>query len=143
MGDPSPPRAWVKERIDRYLPHASSLLILGCGTGSILARLPSWRASRVRLSRSARPISALLPYMVAVSMCRYPVSRANRTGSQAGRIRSRQVPKPTIISTSPDSSTAGTACAYTIRPWLPTYAEARAVGGTAVRWHNDEHSAGS
>jgi SAM-dependent methyltransferase len=41
MDDPGPRAARVARCIDAYLPGASSLLELGCGTGSILARLNS------------------------------------------------------------------------------------------------------
>ncbi len=39
MDDPAPRAARVDAAIDRYRPDAASLLELGCGTGSILARL--------------------------------------------------------------------------------------------------------
>ncbi len=39
MDDPAPRAAWVRRCIERYRPRARSLLELGCGTGSILARL--------------------------------------------------------------------------------------------------------
>src|ERR1019366_8141144 len=39
MDDPEPRADRVVASIDRYLPRAASLLELGCGTGSILARL--------------------------------------------------------------------------------------------------------
>jgi hypothetical protein len=53
-------------------------------------------SSRARpLSRRARPTSASLPYMVAVSMCRYPVRSAYAIASYACFPRSCQVPKPT------------------------------------------------
>jgi SAM-dependent methyltransferase len=41
MDDPAPRAQQVIDWVTRYLPHASSLLELGCGTGSILARLTS------------------------------------------------------------------------------------------------------
>jgi SAM-dependent methyltransferase len=41
MDDPGPRADRVIEWIERYRPQATSLLELGCGTGSILARLPS------------------------------------------------------------------------------------------------------
>jgi SAM-dependent methyltransferase len=41
MDDPAPRAKQVIDWVSRYLPHASSLLELGCGTGSILARLTS------------------------------------------------------------------------------------------------------
>lgn len=41
MDDPAPRAARVIRCIDHYLPKASSLLELGCGTGSILAHLTS------------------------------------------------------------------------------------------------------
>lgn len=41
MDDPAPRAQQVVDWVSRYLPHASSLLELGCGTGSILARLGS------------------------------------------------------------------------------------------------------
>lgn len=44
MGDPEPKRRRVLGSIDRYLPVASSVLELGCGTGAILAGLGSGRA---------------------------------------------------------------------------------------------------
>ncbi len=44
MDDPAPRAARVLAFIDRYLPHASTLLELGCGTGSILAHLTSVRS---------------------------------------------------------------------------------------------------
>jgi SAM-dependent methyltransferase len=41
MDDPGPRAERVRSWIDRYIPDAQSLLELGCGTGSMLARLPS------------------------------------------------------------------------------------------------------
>jgi SAM-dependent methyltransferase len=41
MDDPGPRAERVLDWIEQYVPHATSLLELGCGTGSILARLPS------------------------------------------------------------------------------------------------------
>ncbi len=39
MDDPEPRAVRVNDAIARYRPDAASLLELGCGTGSILARL--------------------------------------------------------------------------------------------------------
>src|SRR5580704_11219863 len=41
MDDPVPRAQRVNDWVSRYLPKASSLLELGCGTGSILARITS------------------------------------------------------------------------------------------------------
>ena len=42
MDDPAPRAARVQELVDRHLPGAQNILELGCGTGSILARLTSF-----------------------------------------------------------------------------------------------------
>jgi SAM-dependent methyltransferase len=44
MDDPGPRAERVLGWIDRFIPEAHSLLELGCGTGSILARLPTIRS---------------------------------------------------------------------------------------------------
>jgi SAM-dependent methyltransferase len=66
MDDPGPRAAQVTAWIDRHLPHASSLLELGCGTGSILARMPSI-LSLTGLDRS--------PEMLAVARDKVPGAR--------------------------------------------------------------------
>jgi SAM-dependent methyltransferase len=66
MDDPGPRAEQVVNWIDRYLPGASSLLELGCGTGSILARLPSV-PSLTGLDRS--------PEMLAVARDKVPAAR--------------------------------------------------------------------
>jgi SAM-dependent methyltransferase len=66
MDDPGPRADQVTTWIDRYLPHASSLLELGCGTGSILARMPS-TLSLTGLDRS--------PEMLAVARGKVPTAR--------------------------------------------------------------------
>lgn len=53
MDDPGPRAALVQDFIDRHHPDAASLLELGCGTGSILARLTPG-PSLTGLDRSAR-----------------------------------------------------------------------------------------
>ena len=72
MDDPTPRAARVQDFIDRFRPGASSLLELGCGTGSILARLDTvphltgldrspemlaWPGTRSRPPGSWKPIS--------------------------------------------------------------------------------------
>jgi SAM-dependent methyltransferase len=66
MDDPGPRAEQVTTWIDRYLPHASSMLELGCGTGSILARMPSV-LSLTGLDRS--------PEMLAVARDKVPGAR--------------------------------------------------------------------
>src|SRR5215471_19061415 len=64
------------------------------------------------LLASTWPTSASLPYMVAVSMCRYPAPSAARIASRPALPRNSQVPKPIIgIVTPPGRSTAGTEAA--------------------------------
>lgn len=63
MDDPGPRAARVFDAIARYHPEAGSLLELGCGTGSILARLDGI-SSRVGLDRS--------PEMLAVARRKVP-----------------------------------------------------------------------
>jgi SAM-dependent methyltransferase len=58
--------AWVRERIERHMPRASSLLELGCGTGSILAGL-SWLPSLTGLDLS--------PDMLAIVRAKVPAAR--------------------------------------------------------------------
>ncbi|HEX3567215.1 MAG TPA: class I SAM-dependent methyltransferase [Acidimicrobiales bacterium] len=66
MDDPGPRADQVASWIDRYLPDASSLLELGCGTGSILARMPP-ALSLTGLDRS--------PEMLAVARGKVPAAR--------------------------------------------------------------------
>lgn len=66
MDDPGPRAEQVNDWIDRYLPQVSSLLELGCGTGSILARLRSI-PSLTGLDRS--------PEMLAVAREKVPAAR--------------------------------------------------------------------
>jgi SAM-dependent methyltransferase len=66
MDDPAPRAARVRELIDRHLPGATTLLELGCGTGSILARLPAIR-SLTGLDRC--------PEMLAVARDKVPQAR--------------------------------------------------------------------
>ncbi|HEX3840854.1 MAG TPA: class I SAM-dependent methyltransferase [Acidimicrobiales bacterium] len=66
MDDPGPRADQVTAWIDRHLPGASSLLELGCGTGSILARIPSVLAL-TGLDRS--------PEMLAVARDKVPGAR--------------------------------------------------------------------
>jgi SAM-dependent methyltransferase len=56
MDDPGPRAVRVDAAIARYRPAAASLLELGCGTGSILARLTTG-AALTGLDRSARMLS--------------------------------------------------------------------------------------
>jgi SAM-dependent methyltransferase len=63
MDDPGPRAARVIESIDRYHPGARSLLELGCGTGSMLGRLPGM-ASVTGLDRS--------PQMLAIAATKVP-----------------------------------------------------------------------
>jgi SAM-dependent methyltransferase len=63
MDDPEPRAARVNDAIDRYRPDAASLLELGCGTGSILARLTTG-AALTGLDRS--------PEMLAVAARKVP-----------------------------------------------------------------------
>jgi SAM-dependent methyltransferase len=57
MDDPAPRAALVRGFIDRHLPGAASLLELGCGTGSILARLTTL-GSLTGLDRSPEMLAA-------------------------------------------------------------------------------------
>ncbi len=66
MDDPGPRAARVDDAITRYRPDAASLLELGCGTGSILARLTSG-AAPTGLDRS--------PEMLAVCAAKVPGAR--------------------------------------------------------------------
>jgi SAM-dependent methyltransferase len=66
MDDPRPRGARVLASIDRYLPRASSVLELGCGTGSILAQLTRFPAL-TGLDRSAE--------MLAVASEKVPTAR--------------------------------------------------------------------
>ncbi len=66
MDDPAPRAQQVNEWVSRYLPQASSLLELGCGTGSILARIPS------ALSLTGVDLS---PDMLAVAREKVPRAR--------------------------------------------------------------------
>jgi len=66
MDDPRPRGARVLASIDRYLPRASSILELGCGTGSILAQLTAYPAL-TGLDRS--------PEMLAVASEKVPSAR--------------------------------------------------------------------
>jgi SAM-dependent methyltransferase len=66
MDDPGPRADRVVASIDRYLPHAASLLELGCGTGSILARLTAL-PSLTGLDRS--------PAMLAIAKEKVPDAR--------------------------------------------------------------------
>ncbi len=86
------------------------------------------------LAASAAPISASLPYMVAVSMCRYPVASAAATAGPTCAPVTFQVPKPTMgMLTSPGSSTAGTACDSLIPPLCCIPPEARGRPGETGR----------
>jgi SAM-dependent methyltransferase len=66
MDDPRPRGARVLASIDRHLPRASSILELGCGTGSILAQLTAYPAL-TGLDRS--------PEMLAVASEKVPSAR--------------------------------------------------------------------
>jgi SAM-dependent methyltransferase len=66
MDDPRPKSNRVLEAIDKYLPEASSLLELGCGTGAILAGLSSL-PSLTGLDRS--------PEMLAIARDKVPQAR--------------------------------------------------------------------
>jgi SAM-dependent methyltransferase len=63
MDDPAPRAARVNAAIDRYRPDAAMVLELGCGTGSILARLETG-AALTGLDRS--------PEMLAVAAAKVP-----------------------------------------------------------------------
>jgi SAM-dependent methyltransferase len=63
MDDPAPRAARVDAAIDRYRPQAATLLELGCGTGSILARLET-TAALTGLDRS--------PEMLAIAATKVP-----------------------------------------------------------------------
>jgi SAM-dependent methyltransferase len=63
MDDPSPRAARVDAAIDRYRPQPATLLELGCGTGSILARLET-TATLTGLDRS--------PEMLAIAAAKVP-----------------------------------------------------------------------
>ena len=63
MDDPSPRAARVDAAIDRYRPQPATLLELGCGTGSILARLET-TAALTGLDRS--------PEMLAIAAAKVP-----------------------------------------------------------------------
>ncbi len=66
MDDPGPRAARVNAAVDRYRPDATSLLELGCGTGSILARLET-DAQLTGLDRS--------PEMLAIASRKVPGAR--------------------------------------------------------------------
>jgi SAM-dependent methyltransferase len=66
MDDPAPRAARVLDFIDRHLPQATTLLELGCGTGSILAHLTTIR-SLTGLDRS--------PEMLALARRKVPRAR--------------------------------------------------------------------
>jgi len=66
MEDPQPKSARVLDAIEKYLPQASSLLELGCGTGAVLAGLTSLR-SLTGLDRS--------PEMLAIARAKVPSAR--------------------------------------------------------------------
>jgi SAM-dependent methyltransferase len=66
MDDPRPRGARVLASIDRYLPQTSSVLELGCGTGSILAQLTGFPAL-TGMDRS--------PEMLAVASEKVPAAR--------------------------------------------------------------------
>jgi SAM-dependent methyltransferase len=66
MDDPVPRAARVQEFVDRHLPGAQSILELGCGTGSILARLTSF-SSLTGLDQS--------PEMLAIAREKVPTAR--------------------------------------------------------------------
>ncbi len=73
------------------------------------------------LSRSAWPTSASLPYMVAVSRCRYPTCNAVRTASKPAEPRSRQVPNPSSgMLTPPGNAAEGISGAFVIGDILPS-----------------------
>jgi SAM-dependent methyltransferase len=63
MDDPAPRASRVNSTIARYRPEAASILELGCGTGSILARLDSG-AALTGLDRS--------PAMLAIAAAKVP-----------------------------------------------------------------------
>ena len=63
MDDPAPRAARVDAAIDRYRPQPATLLELGCGTGSILARLET-TATLTGLDRS--------PEMLAIAAAKVP-----------------------------------------------------------------------
>ena len=63
MDDPAPRAARVDAAIDRYHPQAATLLELGCGTGSILARLET-TATLTGLDRS--------PEMLTIAAAKVP-----------------------------------------------------------------------
>ena len=66
MDDPDPRAARVNAAVDRFRPGAGSLLELGCGTGSILARLDT-AARLTGLDRS--------PEMLAIAATKVPGAR--------------------------------------------------------------------
>jgi len=66
MDDPGPRAARVNAAIDRYRPEPAGLLELGCGTGSILARLETG-AALTGLDRS--------PEMLALAAAKVPGAR--------------------------------------------------------------------
>ena len=66
MDDPGPRAVRVDAAVARYRPDAASLLELGCGTGSILARLTTG-AALTGLDRS--------PEMLAVCASKVPGAR--------------------------------------------------------------------
>ena len=83
---------------------------------SFVTRKTSSRGSP--LSRSARPTSASLAYMVAVSTWRYPACSARPTATAALCPRIGHVPNPTMGMVTPWASvTDGTSRASVIRPF--------------------------
>lgn len=66
MDDPAPRAARVEELVGRHLPGAKSILELGCGTGSILARLTSF-SSLTGIDQS--------PEMLAIAREKVPAAR--------------------------------------------------------------------
>ena len=58
--------AWIRQRIEKHTPRASSLLELGCGTGSVLAGLSSV-PSLTGLDLS--------PHMLAIARAKVPAAR--------------------------------------------------------------------
>src|SRR5260370_1519227 len=66
------------------------------------------------LSRSPRPTLSSLPYAWAVSMCRYPSSRAHRTAlTHCAPLGTCQTPRPSIGISLPSASTRARPSAVT------------------------------
>ncbi|MGA2835313.1 MAG: methyltransferase domain-containing protein [Acidimicrobiales bacterium] len=79
MDDPGPRAARVNDAIERFRPDAASLLELGCGTGSILARLTT-RASLTGLDRSPEMLAIAArkvpgAHLVEGDMCSFDLGR--------------------------------------------------------------------